>query len=174
MNAAPSAAALPLRDIHLPPSPSWWPPAPGWWLVAALAIALLAWALRWSWRELGERRWRRRIHAELERIAASHAAQPDAALLASEVSQLLRRAARLIDPAAVALRGDAWLLFLDRQLPQAGREAEPFRSGAGRVLADAQYRRAGDPALRTLDARALLDLARSWLAHALPRRHGRV
>ncbi|MBP6325901.1 MAG: DUF4381 domain-containing protein, partial [Dokdonella sp.] len=20
-----------LRDIHLPPDPSWWPPAPGWW-----------------------------------------------------------------------------------------------------------------------------------------------
>lgn len=168
------AAALPLRDIHLPPPPGWWPPAPGWWIVAALSLVLLALMLRWLLRELGERRWRRRIHAELERIAASHAAQPDAVHLAGEVSQLLRRATRLIDPAAVALRGDAWLLFLDRQLPPAQRDAAPFRSGAGRALADGPYRRTGDPALHAMDVRALLDLARSWLRHALPRRHGRV
>lgn len=173
MNAEPTAA-LPLRDIHLPPTPSWWPPAPGWWIVAALTLAVLALALRWLLRELAERRWRRRIQAELERIADSHAAQPDSARLASAVSQLLRRASRLIDPSAVALRGDEWLSFLDRQLPQSERDAAPFGSGAGRVLADSQYRRASDPALHTMNAPALLDLARRWLAHALPRRQRRV
>jgi hypothetical protein len=30
-----------LRDIHLPPDPSWWPPAPGWWMLAALAAVML-------------------------------------------------------------------------------------------------------------------------------------
>ena len=31
-----------LRDIHLPPAPSWWPPAPGWWVLAALLAARAA------------------------------------------------------------------------------------------------------------------------------------
>ena len=29
-----------LRDIHLPPDPSWWPPAPGWWMLAALVVTI--------------------------------------------------------------------------------------------------------------------------------------
>ena len=32
---------LQLRDIHLPPEPSWWPPAPGWWLLAAILVAAI-------------------------------------------------------------------------------------------------------------------------------------
>ena len=32
---------LQLRDIHLPPEPSWWPPAPGWWLLALLLVIYL-------------------------------------------------------------------------------------------------------------------------------------
>jgi hypothetical protein len=165
----PAAAGPELRDIHLPPAPSWWPPAPGWWLLAALLLVVAALLARWSWRRLRERRWRARVRAELERIAATHAAQPDPQRLAAEVSQLLRRAARLIDPAAGALRDDAWLAFLDRQLPPAQAAAEPFRTGAGRCLLDAPYRRAGDPAAHALDARALLELVRAWFAHALPR-----
>ena len=52
---------LPLRDVHLPASPSWWPPAPGWWwLAAVLAVAALAWAAWSAWRAT-----RRRPGAEL-------------------------------------------------------------------------------------------------------------
>lgn len=174
MSPSMPAAAPELRDIHLPPPPSWWPPAPGWWLLAVLVLAAAFVAARWLLARQRERGWRRRVHAELERIAASQAAQPDPAVLAGAVSQLLRRAARLIDPSAVALRGEAWLAFLDQQLPPAHREAEPFRRGAGRALADAPYRRADDPALHAFDACALIELARAWLAHALPRGAGRV
>ncbi|GAA0718738.1 DUF4381 domain-containing protein [Dokdonella soli] len=163
-----------LHDIHLPPSPSWWPPAPGWWLLAALALALAVFATRWLLRRERERRWRRRVQAELERIAAMHAAQPDPVQVATQVSQLLRRASLLIEPQAAALRDEAWLDFLDRRLPPSHAAAAPFRNGAGRALIDAPYRRDGDPAAPAFDARALLDLARAWLAHALPRRHRRA
>jgi len=165
-----------LRDIHLPPAPSWWPPAPGWWILAALlvaAIAISAWMILRSWRE---RRWRRRVAAELDRIAAMHAAQPDAARLATDVSQLLRRAALLIEPEAAALQGEAWLEFLDRKFAGAAGEhsAEPrFRTDTGRAMIDAPYRRADDPAA-TVDAPALLGLARDWLKRALPRRRADV
>lgn len=35
-----------LRDVHLPPDPSWWPPAFGWWLFALLLLLAVIWACR--------------------------------------------------------------------------------------------------------------------------------
>lgn len=163
-----------LRDIHLPPAPPWWPPAPGWWLVAVVAGVLLFFAVRWLVRKNRERLWRRQIHAELDRIAALYSAQSEGSQLAAEVSQLLRRASRLIEPAAIALRGDAWLEFLDAQLPAERAQEAPFLSGAGRALIDAPYRRAADPSTAAFDRAALLDLARHWLSAVLPRSHDRV
>ena len=175
MIAPPAAAPGPtLRDIHLPPAPSWWPPAPGWWLLAALACVLLFFGVRWLLRVRRDRRWRRRIHAELERIAAQHPSSAESPQLAADVSQLLRRASRLIEPAAVSLRGDAWLAFLDAQLPPERAQEAPFRTGAGRALIDAQYKRAADPASPAFDKSALLDLARHWLSAVLARRRNRV
>ena len=157
-----------LRDIHLPPEPSWWPPAPGWWLLAIAAL-LLAFVLgRWLLQRLRARHWRRQVEAELDAIAARHAGAGDGVALATGVSQLLRRASRVLDPHAVALRGEDWLSFLDRQLPEAEAAAAPFRSGAGRVLADLPYRPAR--ASEVVDGPALVALARRWLRSALGKR----
>jgi hypothetical protein len=127
-------------------------------------------------RETRARRWRKRVVAELDRIAATHASQPDTVRLAADVSQLLRRASRLIEPAAAALEGEAWLDFLDRQFDGAStrsRVEERFRSATGRALIDAPYRRADD-ANAQVDATQLLTLARDWLKRALPRGRDRV
>ena len=124
----------------------------------------------------GARRWRKRVVAELDRIAATHASQPDTVRLAADVSQLLRRASRLIEPAAAALEGEAWLDFLDRQFDVAStrsRVEERFRSATGRALIDAPYRRADDASAQ-VDATQLLTLARDWLRRALPRGRDRV
>ena len=171
-----SAPAGPdLRDIHLPPSPSWWPPAPGWWLLALVLLVAIGFGVWMLLREMRERRWRRRVALELDRIAAMHAAQPDDVRLAADVSLLLRRASLLIEPGAAALQGDAWLAFLDRQLGGASASADGarFRTDTGRVLIDAPYRRSDDPAAK-IDANALLGLARTWLKRALPRGRSRV
>jgi hypothetical protein len=151
-----------LRDIHLPPAPGWWPPAPGWWLLALFALVALAYGLRWLWRRERQRRWRRRVRAELEQIAATHAHGADPLRLATDLSRLLRRASLLLDPRAAALRGEDWLAFLDARLP-AG--SATFR-GEGKALVDAPFRRPGD-AGAMIDAPMLLALARRWLAHAL-------
>jgi Domain of unknown function (DUF4381) len=167
---APAGPAL--RDIHMPPAPSWWPPAPGWWLLAIVLLALVAaglWMLAREWRE---RRWRRRVVGELDRIAAMHAAQPDPQRVAVQISELLRRAALLIEPRAATLHGEDWLAFLDRQFEDAsGKSAvEPrFLTPAGRTLIDAPYRRFDDPTRSGVDAAALLGLARGWLRRVLPR-----
>lgn len=163
----PAPDHLDLRDIHLPPEPSWWPPAPGWWLLAVLVAAAAFLLLRHVRRFARARRWRRDVMAELERITTSHSTKSDPTLLAADVSQLLRRISRLLDPRAVALRDEAWLDFLDARLPPGRRAGAPFRRGPGRALIEAPYRRTDDPAA-AFDAQALLELAREWIVQALP------
>lgn len=131
---------LQLRDIHLPPEPSWWPPAPGWWLLAALAVVLLIVVVR-----LLRRRWhaRRRMAVLIAEFdAAAGLADPNARLAA--ISQLLRRAARLRDPAAASLQGEAWLRFLDDAVLASRAAGTPsaatFSTGTGRALLDGPYR----------------------------------
>ncbi|MDB6164660.1 MAG: hypothetical protein JWL98_2092 [Xanthomonadaceae bacterium] len=119
-----------LRDIHQPPPPPWWPPAPGWWLLMA-GVALVAAALFWI-------RWRRRqrllASARLFDNAVAHEVTPVAKIGA--MSELLRRAARRIDPDGDTLSGDDWLRFLDKGL------ATPvFLTGPGAVLRDGAFRR---------------------------------
>lgn len=108
----PSAAAMQkgpeLRDIHLPPSPSWWPPAPGWWLLAALTLLLLL-VGTWLWRR--RRRaieGRQRVLREVERLANQYQLAGDGAALAAGLHQLLRRVARQHDASAVRQTGSAW------------------------------------------------------------------
>ena len=94
---------LQLRDIHLPPEPSWWPPAPGWWVLAILLLVAAVLLTRWVWRRMRARRRLARLMAEFD--AAAGLVDPGARLAA--ISQLLRRAARLRDPRAAQPAGRA-------------------------------------------------------------------
>lgn len=148
---------LQLRDIHLPAEPSWWPPAPGWWLLALIIVIALLLGIRQFLRWLRARRRMRLLQAEF--AAAADVADPLLRLRA--LSELLRRAAKLADPLAPALQGEAWLAFLDRW---AGDSA--FTRGPGRMLLDAPYRRA----VADLDVDALIEPARrAYLALVRPR-----
>ena len=102
-------AELNLRDIHLPPEPSWWPPAVGWWVLAILGLIAVVVCTRWA---LRRRRAERRLAAMLSEFDSTTAHGNTAQRLAT-VSELLRRAARLRDPQASLLQGAAWLHFLD-------------------------------------------------------------
>lgn len=131
-----SPAQLPLRDVHLPPAPSWWPPAPGWWIVFGILALLLGVASAWWWRR---RRQRARWLASFDREIA--AAPDDAGRLAA-LSSLLRRAARRVEPGADRLQGEAWLRLLD------GAERRDFSQGIGRVLLEGGFQR--DPQVERL------------------------
>jgi len=125
---------LPLRDIHLPPEPSWWPPAPGWWILAIVVVVLLFYVARWLLRVWRRHRRRRSLYASFE--AAASLSEPT--LRAAAISQVLRRAARLRDPNAATFQGEEWLRFLDGDAKPANDAV--FTAGPGRVLLDAPYR----------------------------------
>jgi Domain of unknown function (DUF4381) len=147
--AQPQAAptqGLTLRDIHEPPPPPWWPPAPGWWLVVAvLSVA----ALMYFVRKFRRHRYLRVCERMFDDAIATAPAGP---ARVAAMSELLRRAARRVDPAADRLEGEAWLRFLDG----AGGAASPgFANGPGRALLDGAYRPAVDAGqLDTLHALA--------------------
>lgn len=153
-----------LRDIHLPPDPSWWPPAPGWWILAAIVTGLLAWLFLWLRKRNRQRQWRRQIMDELDRIATNDILRSDPPRLVGELSQLLRRSGRLIDAAAPTLRGSAWLDFLDAHLG-----GEEFSKGPGRILLEGPYQRQTN-----VDVDVLLALVRRWMTHALKNRGAHV
>ncbi|MET0755720.1 MAG: DUF4381 domain-containing protein [Pseudoxanthomonas sp.] len=122
------AQELVLRDVHVPPAPSLWPPAPGWWLVAgavAIVLAILWWIAR--------QRRRRIIAWQALFDEACSNATPAAQVAA--ISELLRRAARRVDPRADHLQNEDWLRLLD------GRKRKDFSEGPGRLLLEGGYRR---------------------------------
>lgn len=123
-----AATALPLRDVHLPPSPPWWPPAPGWWLLLAAVVVIAG--LLWGWQ--ARRRRRRQRWMDLFEDAVAQAAAPVDEVAA--IAALLRRAARTRQPGAELLQGQAWLEFLDEPGSRA------FSDGDGRLLLDGGYR----------------------------------
>ncbi len=153
-----------LRDIHLPPDPSWWPPAPGWWMLAAIIVSALVWLFLWLRKRNRQHQWQRQIMAELDRIAADEALRSDPPRFIGELSQLMRRSGRLVDAAAPSLRGLTWLAFLDAQLG-----GEEFSKGPGRILLDGPYQRQAN-----FDADTVLVLVRRWLSHVLEIRRAHV
>lgn len=120
--------SLPLRDVHLPAAPSLWPPAPGWWLLAAALLALCLLAGGWRLhRQRRQQRWERSFDE-----AVAQAGTPVETV--ATIATLLRRAARLRQPGAELLQGQAWLEFLDAPGSRA------FSDGDGRLLLDGGYR----------------------------------
>ncbi len=146
-----------LRDIHQPPAPPFWPPAPGWWLLAGAVLLVLGIVMGLRWK----RARRRREIAAIFDNALDEAATPTAEVAA--ISQLLRRAARRIDPEADRLQGDAWLAFLDRPAGNTRRSRKAsatdggFGGAPGRLLLEGAFRPEVDPA----DVAALRSLARA-------------
>lgn len=145
-----------LRDIHLPPAPGWWPLAPGWWVLAALVIIIL-WLLgRHVRRQLPfKRRWRT-ANAELDRLLQRQRADGDTAAFAAGVSQLLRRAVRVREAAAISAYGEAWHAALRRHAP----DADTAQTLVG--LDTAMYRPKA-----ALEIEAVSRAARAWLRHVL-------
>lgn len=148
-----------LRDIHLPPEPSWWPPAPGWWLLGGLLLILAATAV-WLWRRRRRLRARRRhVMDELDRLVRQHVQDGNTQALAGGLHQLLRRVARPHDVLAVRQRGEAWRKTLAR-VPTDAETLEHLLA-----LDQAMYRAEG-----SFDPAPVVSAVRRWLCAALKSR----
>ncbi|HUW54389.1 MAG TPA: DUF4381 family protein [Rhodanobacter sp.] len=150
-----------LRDIHLPPDPSWWPPAPGWWLLGGLLLLALL-AVAWLWRrQRRTQRQRQHVLAELDRLMRQHQHDDDQAALASGMHQLLRRVARRHDATAAQQRGEAWRQTLARVPVDAATLDRLLALDQAIYRAPASF----DPAAASLAVRQWLHLAlqpRKW------------
>ena len=134
------SAALPLRDVALPPAPAWWPPAPGWLMVMAVVLlVLVGLGVLAVLRRRRRQRWLRCFDQTLRGAGSGPA---ELALMAS----LLRRAARQAQPGSEALHDAAWWARIDPQnaLPDAQRT----------LLSEGPYRREVEM--------AALDAVRHW------------
>lgn len=145
--------SLDLKDIHLPDTIGWWPPAPGWWLLL-LASILILFAASIIFRRLTAKTAIKHAQKLLKQLRN----QPgDRLETLTTLSALLRRTAisATTRSEVAGLRGQAWLEYLDRGLPDA-----PFSQGVGHCLADAHYRKSEPD---DVDLEALFNLCERWL-----------
>lgn len=145
---------LPLKDIHLPDTISWWPPAIGWWLVA-ISIPLICLLIIWIYKHI-TRQTAVKSAKKLLLTITQNTSSNDMDKL-TELSKLMRRVAISQSPRAesASLSGQLWLQYLDKSV-----KGSPFTQGAGKVLADTHYQ----PSSTTdLDINSVIKLCKTWL-----------
>ena len=153
---------LPLRDIHLPDTVSWWPPAPGWWVLSIFALGAVMW-LVYRVRRGPVPRPRQDAAAALQRISEQFHRHGDVHELLSGLSVLLRRIGiTYLSRDRAGLTGVAWYQQLNTLVGK-----EVFTSRSIEILCQAPYRR--DVTLDSAELTGLIEQSRQWIT-ALPAR----
>jgi len=126
-----------LRDVHLPPDPTWWPPAVGWWLIAALAVAAAVWLILQAVQAYRRRAPLRQAGSLLQALLAAHQrGDISAAEFLHQGNELLKRVlVRAYGRREYApMAGQAWLAALDELSG-----TDHFSNGPGKVLGEARF-----------------------------------
>lgn len=142
---------LPLRDIHLPDSISWWPPAIGWWIllgVICVGIIVLLWLSRPT--------LKKEALKALHRIEKEFLQTGNAEKSMSELSVLFRRVvmSQKNSMKSGGVTGNAWLALLDKQI----NETE-FSNGMGQILLTGPYQRR----IEKESVSEIIKLCRKWV-----------
>ena len=101
---------LPLKDIHLPDTISWWPPAIGWWLIIILMPLLIVF-LYWFYKRLTRKT---AINTAIKRLAViKECSSLDNEMKLRELSMLIRRVAISLQQRdeVASLTGRQWLVL---------------------------------------------------------------
>ena len=144
---------LPLRDIHLPPTISWWPPAIGWWILAVL-IPLCIFLSYKLYTHITRKTALKSAKQHLKLLRQNQQLTKQEKLM--QLSSLMRRIAISLYPRkdVASLTGENWLNFLDQSIPNRG-----FNSDTGWLLTDALYSQNAD----TQYLAPLINLCETWL-----------
>jgi len=150
---------LPLKDIHLPDTVSWWPPATGYWLIL-LIIAVCALSFFIIKKYLKSQRIKKQALTEYRRIKNNYLKDQNKKQLVTSLSGLLRRAAISSYPRTecASLTGKDWLSWLDEGLIKSNSNIT-FSSGPGYLLTDFAYSKSD----HSDDINNLLSLCHQWL-----------
>ena len=156
----PMAAAIPIKDIHLPEAISWWPLAIGWWLLIALCLISLMLVIVWFKHKSNPHQrkkglsLRKQVMTELVEIQTID----DDRLFLERISALLKRVAITQHGQHIAgLSGQKWLHFLDQQW-----NLSTFSQGIGQVLVDLPYQEHPHT-----DRHMLLRVSKNWLENQM-------
>ncbi len=154
------SGAIPLRGLHLPDATGWWPLAPGWWVLIVLAALLLGWLLRRRWQRWKFESAQRYALRRLASIESAYLEHRNPVQLGKDVSELLRRSMLAYAPRAemAGLTGEAWLRWLDRDLP-----VPYFHTEGGKSLLELPYRNP-ESDIGDIDINALLAAAKMRLS----------
>lgn len=166
----PDIASLPLRDIHLPDSVSWWPLAAGWWILLALIAIAIFTAYLYKARR-AKRRLAREAMAQFGRLMEAYQSNHDSGQLVGALSALLRAVSISLFPRqdVAALTGKEWLQFLDQAVngKTSGAGAR-FDSELGQHLVTLPYNKTAS--IEPQQLQNLLFLCRDWLRQVCKRR----
>lgn len=159
----PDIASIPIRDIHLPETVSWWPLAPGWWITIGLFLlaAIVVYVLK-SVRN--RQQLSKQSMDEFSELVARYQNDGDAKSLIANVSELLRRVSitQFSHQEVAALTGKRWLQFLDSAFEKLNtRPPAMFHSEVGEYLISIQYQKQDSVDPQKLDQ--LLVLSKAWL-----------
>jgi hypothetical protein len=153
--------SLPLRDIHLPDSVSWWPPAIGWWIVLLIGLLVIVGLVLWI-RKLLQPKMNKRARDEVSQIVADYQSDHDKLKLVQQLSAAIRRIgiSYLTRKEYAGLVGEAWYQRINELAP-----AHAFDQQSIALLVEIPYRR--QPEIDATSVQHLIDQAKTW-AQALP------
>ncbi len=152
---------LPLRDIHLPETVSWWPPAIGWWLLAGLIIIIIL-LLPKLYRYIKYKPLNKVATAAYKKIINDYQQQPNNQQLLQSLSKLLRQISMSYQGRATSahLTGKQWV----QQLNALTKE-NYFGHNVQQLLTQAPYQ---ETTLSNADIQPLIAATEKWIA-ALPK-----
>jgi Domain of unknown function (DUF4381) len=149
-----------LRDIFVPPLPSFWPPAAGVTIVVACLLAILAINIARFVQRARRNAYRRAAAAEIDRICQS-SVDADAETVAA-ISAVLKRAALVAYPreAVASLTGAGWGSFIE-ETNETSRGVGELKEWFGRVSNPGLILSPGDLS-------KVAEQARSWVRQHQP------
>lgn len=146
---------LPLRELHLPDSISFWPLAIGWWIVLGFCLFLILLSIIVI-RKINRPTMKKQAKKTLDNIEKTYLETDDALACLTEISAFLRRVmlSQKDFPDSAGLTGLAWLQLLDKPL-----KTHEFSQGVGQILLAGPY----SPKVENQEVTKLIELCSRWV-----------